>query len=53
MPFKSTKQRKYLWANEPEVAKTWTEKYGSKVRPSVSASLKKTEKRKKPKRMSK
>jgi hypothetical protein len=31
MPFKSEKQRKYLWANEPEIAKDWTEEYGSKV----------------------
>ncbi len=23
MPFKSEKQRKYLWANEPEVARDW------------------------------
>ena len=30
MPFKSEKQRKFLWANEPKVAKKWTKKYGSK-----------------------
>jgi len=30
MPFKSEKQRKYMWAKEPEIAKRWTEKYGSK-----------------------
>lgn len=30
MPFASEKQRRYLWANEPEVAKRWTDKYGSK-----------------------
>ena len=30
MPFKSEKQRKYLWANEPEIAKKWTKEYGSK-----------------------
>jgi len=29
-PFKSEKQRKYLWANEPAIAKRWTKKYGSK-----------------------
>lgn len=23
MPFKSEKQRKYLWANHPEIAKRW------------------------------
>ena len=26
MPFQSEKQRRYLWANEPEIAKRW-EKY--------------------------
>jgi len=30
MPFKSEKQRRYLHANEPEVAKRWEKKYGSK-----------------------
>lgn len=30
MPFKSEKQRKFLWANEPEIAKEWTRKYGNK-----------------------
>ena len=29
MPFKSEKQRKYLWAKHPEIAKKWQEKYGS------------------------
>jgi|7_EtaG_2_1085326.scaffolds.fasta_scaffold24703_2 hypothetical protein len=32
MPFQSEKQRKYLWANEPEIAREWTDKYGSRVR---------------------
>lgn len=32
MPFKSEKQRRYLWLKEPGVAKKWTKKYGSKVR---------------------
>lgn len=31
MPFKSTKQRAFLWANKPEIAKRWTAKYGSKI----------------------
>jgi hypothetical protein len=31
MPFKSVKQRKYLWGKKPEIAKEWTEKYGSKI----------------------
>ena len=30
MPFTSEKQRKYLWLKHPEIAKRWTEKYGSK-----------------------
>jgi len=32
MPFKSEKQRKYLWAKHPEIARRWTKKYGSKVK---------------------
>jgi hypothetical protein len=31
MPFKSEKQKKYLWAKHPEIAKKWTKKYGSKI----------------------
>ena len=31
MPFKSEKQRKYLWANEPEIARDWTDTYGSGI----------------------
>tara|TARA_R100001530_G_scaffold49916_1_gene37254 strand:- start:6032 stop:6244 length:213 start_codon:yes stop_codon:yes gene_type:complete len=31
MPFKSEKQRKYLWANEPEIAKKWSKEYGSSI----------------------
>ena len=30
MPFKSEKQRRYLWKNEPKSAREWTEEYGSK-----------------------
>jgi len=40
MPFKSEKQRRYLWKNEPKIAKKWTKKYGRK-------SIKKTKRRKK------
>jgi hypothetical protein len=29
--FKSEKQRKYLFAKEPAIAKKWTKKYGSKI----------------------
>ena len=31
MPFKSEKQRKYLWKNHPKIAKKWATKYGSKT----------------------
>jgi hypothetical protein len=31
MPFKSEAQRKYLWANEPEIARDWTDEYGSGI----------------------
>ena len=33
VPFKSEKQRRYLYKNEPAVAKKWTKKYGSKIKP--------------------
>ena len=32
MPFRSEKQRRYLWAKEPAIAKRWTKKYGKKVK---------------------
>ena len=31
MPFRSEKQRKYLWKNNPKIAKKWSKKYGSKI----------------------
>jgi hypothetical protein len=31
MPFKSEAQRKYLWANEPAIARDWTDTYGSGI----------------------
>jgi len=31
MPFKSEKQRKYLWAKEPAIAERWAKKYGSRI----------------------
>ena len=31
MPFQSEKQRRYLWANEPEIARDWTDTYGSRI----------------------
>lgn len=32
MPFRSAKQRRYMWAKHPKIAKRWTAKYGSKPR---------------------
>jgi hypothetical protein len=32
MPFRSTKQRRYMWAKHPKIARKWTNKYGSKIR---------------------
>ena len=43
MPFKSEKQRRFLWANEPEIAKKWTAKYGSNP---ISKQLPKKKKKK-------
>jgi hypothetical protein len=31
MPFQSEAQRRYLWANEPEIARDWTDTYGSRI----------------------
>ena len=31
MPFRSKKQRKWLWANKPEMAEKWTQEHGSKI----------------------
>jgi len=31
MPFRSEKQRKYLWMKKPKLAKRWSKKYGSKI----------------------
>ena len=33
VPFRSEKQRKYLFAKKPAIAKKWTKKYGSKIKP--------------------
>ena len=30
IPFRSEKQRRFLWAKHPKIAKKWTSKYGSK-----------------------
>ena len=33
MPFRSVKQRKYLFAKHPAIAKRWAAKYGTKPKP--------------------
>jgi hypothetical protein len=43
VPFKSEKQRRWLWANRPDLARKWTNEYGSGV-------SKRKKKRKKKKR---
>jgi len=39
MPFKSEKQRRYMHANHPEIAKRWEREYrrGGHVSPSIKA----------------
>ena len=31
MPFRSARQRRYLYSKHPEIAKRWAKKYGGKV----------------------
>ena len=33
MPFRSEKQRRYLWKNHPKIARDWTDEHGSKPQP--------------------
>jgi hypothetical protein len=32
MPFKSARQRRYLFLKHPKLAKKWARKYGTKIR---------------------
>jgi hypothetical protein len=32
MPFRSAKQRRYMYAKHPKIARRWSKKYGSKIR---------------------
>lgn len=32
MPFRSIKQRKYMFAKHPDIAKRWVKEYGAKIR---------------------
>jgi len=31
MPFRSEKQKRYLWKNHPDIAKRWSKRYGNKI----------------------
>jgi hypothetical protein len=42
MPYRSAKQRRYMHAKHPEIAKKWDKKYGGKV---VKAKSKKRKKK--------
>ena len=39
MPFKSAKQRAYLFIHEPKLAKKWANKYGTKIKSESKKSL--------------
>ncbi len=47
MPFKSEKQRRWMWKNEPKIAEEWSKKYGSAP---AKKNIKKKVKKKKIKR---
>ena len=42
MPFRSEKQREFMWAKHPDIARRWTEKYGPYVRPTKKKKRKKS-----------
>ena len=44
MPFRSEKQRRFLWMHHPEIAKKWTKEHGSKIVPSKKKKNKKKKK---------
>ena len=31
MPFRSEKQRRFLWMKHPDIARRWTKEHGSKI----------------------
>jgi len=41
MPYKSEKQRRYMHAQHPEIAKRWDKKYGGKIAPKKTAKKRK------------
>lgn len=44
MPFRSSRQRKFMWLNHPDIARKWTEEFGSKVVKKVKKVIKKIKK---------
>lgn len=46
MPFKSEKQRRYLHANHPKIAKRWEAEYGAKPKKKKKKSGKKSKNKK-------
>jgi hypothetical protein len=46
MPFKSEKQRKFMWKNHPEIAEKWAHESGS-PKPKKRAATKSSAKKKK------
>jgi hypothetical protein len=45
MPFRSEKQRRFLWKNHPDIAQRWSDKYGSKPKPMLKKKAKDKEKK--------
>ena len=41
MPFRSSKQRAFMYARHPEIAKRWASEHGNKIVPSGKADRKK------------
>ena len=41
MPFKSEKQKRYMYANHPDIAKRWSDKYGDKPQKKTQLKVKK------------
>jgi hypothetical protein len=44
MPFRSERQRKFMWAKHPDIARRWSDKYGSQV---IASGARKARKNKK------
>ena len=50
MPFRSEKQRRYLWLKHPEIARRWSKEYGSTPKTDADEKPKRRKKRLKHKR---